>query len=90
MDQLRPPGKLDEVKQAKRNAACWRTATCRLKGLMAKAGSGDAPGLPEAWQRGGSPSQAQLRRLRLGRKTCKGCAPRPAPTWAVIARMPGS
>ena len=48
----------------------------------------DAPGLPEARQLEVSPPQPQQRRLRLGRKTCLGCAPRPPPAWVVTGRTP--
>ena len=47
----------------------------------------DAPGLPGAWQLEVSPPQPQ-RRLRLGRKTCLGCAPRPPPAWAATGWTP--
>ena len=45
MDQQRPPGKLDEVKQAKEKAACWKLAACRLEGLRVQAGR-IFPGMP--------------------------------------------
>ena len=48
----------------------------------------DAPELPQAWQLEVSPPQPQLRMLRLSRKVCMGCAPRPPPAWAVSARRP--
>ena len=48
----------------------------------------DAPELPQAWQLEVSPPQPQLRMLRLSRKVCMGCVPRPPPAWAVSARRP--
>ena len=48
----------------------------------------DAPELPQAWQLEVSPPQPQLRMLRLSRKVCMGCAPRPPPAWAVPAERP--
>ena len=45
MDQMRPPGKLDEFEQARQEADRWRMDACRIKGLGARAG-GTFPGVP--------------------------------------------